>query len=91
MSAETDEVLSSLTGGNKATVRVIIGSGLVAFLVGAIFWAGATYDQVVQIQSRLQKIETQLTRIGDINSIEQRGTDNERRIERLEEENRHRP
>lgn len=59
-----------------------IGSSV---MMGAIFWAGATYNRVAAIEVRLGNMETQLARIGDIAALSERTTETQKRLEKLED------
>ncbi len=73
------------TEWKEAPVRIAIGSGAAVFLMGAIFWAGATYNRVEGIETRLANIETQLSKLGDVQTTAAKAAENSRRIEQLDE------
>lgn len=66
-------------------VKVVITSVVVVFLISAVFWAGATYQRVGNIETKLGEISGVLSRIGDVQSIVEKLNDNQKRLEKLEE------
>jgi len=67
-------------------VRVAIGSGVAVFLMGAVFWAGATYNRVQGIELQLNQIQAQISKLGDFQAIEERTIEQGRRIDSLEQQ-----
>ncbi len=71
-------------------VKVLIGSIGTSFLLGMVFWAGATYNRILAIENHLTSIDSAVAKIGDIQTLQVRQDENARRIQRLEDENRKR-
>lgn len=67
-------------------VRVAIGSGVAVFLIAAVFWAGATYNRVQGIETQLGAIQAQISKFGDFQATEQRVNDQQRRLDKLEDQ-----
>jgi len=68
------------------SVKVAIGGGVAVFLIGAVFWAGATYNRVQGIESQLSQIQAQISKLGDFQAIEERVAEHQRRIDKLEDQ-----
>jgi hypothetical protein len=66
-------------------MRIALGSGMVIFLVGMVFWAGATYNRIQGIESHLLSIDAAVSKIGDIQAIQERTNETQRRLDKLEE------
>lgn len=66
--------------------HVAIGSGVAIFLIGAIFWAGATYNRVQGIEAQLSAIQSQISKLGDMQAVVVRQEDDQRRLDKLEEQ-----
>lgn len=64
--------------------RWLFGSLGSAFIVGVIFWAGATYNRISGIETRLVNIETALVKLGNIAALEVRVEEHDRRLNRLD-------
>ncbi len=80
---------SNGNGGSQTSIKVLvalIGSGILALLIGAIFWMGSTYTRIQGIELHLSSIDTVVSKMGDIQVIEQRIADHERRLGNLEGE-----
>ena len=71
-------------------VKVLIGSIGTSFLLGMVFWAGATYNRILAIETHLTSIDAAVAKIGDINTIQVKTDEMERRMLRLEDETRKR-
>ncbi len=69
-------------------VKVLIGSIGTSFLLGMVFWAGATYNRILAIETHLTSIDQAVAKIGDINTLQVKQSENERRIEYLENNSR---
>ena len=70
------------------TLEAILGSGLFIFLLGSVFWAGATYNRISKIESDVVDLKDQIAKflssISDFAGIRERVDGHEKRIERLE-------
>jgi len=67
-------------------MRIAIGSGMAVFLMGAIFWAGATYNRIQGIESHLLSIDAAISKIGNIQTIDERTSETQRRLDKLEDQ-----
>lgn len=67
-------------------VKVALGSGGAVFLIAAIFWAGATYNRVQGIENQLGQIQSQLTKFGDLQGLQERSLEHQRRLDRIEDQ-----
>jgi len=67
-------------------VKVALGSGVAVFLIGAIFWAGATYNRVQGIEIQLNQIQAQISKLGDFQAVEERSLEQGRRLDKLEDQ-----
>ena len=67
-------------------VKVAIGAGTAVFLIGAIFWAGATYNRVQGIEVQLNAIQAQISKLGDFQAMEERSLEQGRRLDKLEDQ-----
>lgn len=69
--------------------NLIIGSTFAIFLIGAIFWAGATYQRVSSIEGHLGSIDSQLSVISnnqsEVSGLRDRVVENQKRLEKLED------
>ncbi len=54
------------SGGLDVTWKMTVGGGVAVFLVGATFWAGATYNRIDGMESELHVISTQMSQLGDL-------------------------
>lgn len=73
---------------NPATsnpARVFIGSSATIFVIGAIFWAGATYQRISNIETHLNNIDTAVIKMGDLGALQQSMSDTQRRLDKLED------
>ncbi len=50
----------------EMTWKVTVGGGVLIFLIGATFWAGAAYNRIDGIENQLREINTRMGTIGDI-------------------------
>lgn len=66
--------------------RIAVGSGLIVFLVGAIFWAGATYNRMGNMEVALGEIKVALVALNKVPLLEMRITTLESEIKQLEED-----
>ena len=66
-------------------VRVAIGGGVAVFLIGSVFWAGATYNRVQGIEAQLNNIQAQISKWGDFQALEERTQEQGRRLDKIEE------
>lgn len=76
-------------GGSSTSMKVLIaliGSGILALLIGVIFWMGSTYNRIQGIELHLSSIDTVVSKMGDIQLLDQRVADHERRLGNLEGE-----
>lgn len=78
------------TNGLGHGVKVLLGSIGSSFLIGMIFWAGATYNRIQAIETHLTSIDSAVAKIGDIQSLAERTADTQRRLEKLEDAERKR-
>lgn len=69
-------------------MKVLIGSIGTSFLLGMVFWAGATYNRILAIETHLTSIDQAVAKIGDINTLQVKQDENERRIQYLENNSR---
>ena len=67
-------------------VKIALGSGAAVFLIGAIFWAGATYNRVEGIEVQLNQIQAQISKLGDFQAIQERSLEQGRRLDKLEDQ-----
>lgn len=67
-------------------MRFLIGSVGSAFMIGAIFWAGATYNRVDAIEGRLANIEMSIAKVGNIQLIDERTVETQKRLDKLEDQ-----
>lgn len=73
--------------GNGIGLKILIaliGSGVVGLIGGAIFWLGATYSRIQGIETHLASIDIVVSKMGDVQTLEERVADMQRRLERLE-------
>lgn len=68
------------------SLKVIIGSVGTSFLLGMVFWAGATYNRILAIEAHLTSIDAAVAKIGDIQTLQVKQDEIERRIQRTEDE-----
>lgn len=68
------------------TLKIAVGSGVLVFLVGATFWAGATYNRIDGIEKSVQELSLRIAKVGDIAIMQVRIDMQEQRIQRLESE-----
>lgn len=59
--------------------------GFVVWCVITIFWVGVSYDRVLNMDTRLQKIDTKMEILGEISTLRARQQDVMRRLDLLEE------
>lgn len=59
---------------------------IMAWLAGAIFWAGSSYNKFQSMDVHLQQIDSKLSVTEDVKMIRQREEDLFRRVEVLEEQ-----
>lgn len=64
--------------------------GAVFWLMGALLWAGATYEKFQSMDKHLSQIDEKLSILDDVRMIRQREDDVIRRIEIIEQENQRR-
>jgi hypothetical protein len=64
--------------------RWLFGSLGSAFIVGVIFWAGATYNRISGIEGRLVSIESALLKLSNLSAIEVRVEEHQRRLDSLD-------
>ena len=57
-----------------------------SFMVGAIFWAGSTYNRVSGIESSLQEIRSQLPALGKVAVLDAEQVRMQRQIDYLQEQ-----
>ena len=67
-------------------MKFLMGSIGSAFMIGAIFWAGATYNRVDAIEGRLASIEASISKIGNVQLIDERTVQTQTRLDNLEEQ-----
>ena len=69
-------------------LRVAISTIGAAFCMGAIFWAGATYNRIDSMDKHMGNVDASialvLNKLGDLQTVQMRVEENEKRIERLE-------
>lgn len=53
-------------------VKLAVGGGLIVFLIGAIFWAGATYNRMGNIESAVGEIKVSLHELNQVPLLEMR-------------------
>ena len=70
-------------GGNGT--KAVLSGAVSIFLLGAVFWAGATYNRVQAIETHLISIDTAISKIGNIQAIDERTQNIERRLDRMED------
>lgn len=63
-------------------IKLSIGAGAAIFLIGTIFWAGATYQRIGSIESRLASINESIEKLALVTSAT---TDHGRRLDKIEE------
>lgn len=66
------------------SLKIALGSGAAIFVISAVFWAGATYNRIQGIESHLLNIDSAVSKIGDIQTIQERTNETQRRLEKLE-------
>ena len=67
-------------------MKFLMGSIGSAFMIGAIFWAGATYNRVDAIEGRLANIEMSIAKVGNIQLIDERTVETQKRLDKLEDQ-----
>ena len=70
-------------------MRVLLGSVGSTFVIAAIFWAGATYNRIQAIETHLGSIDAAVAKIGDLQTVEERTADIQRRLDKLEDPRTH--
>lgn len=69
-------------------LKILVGA-LIVLIVGAIFWAGEAYQRFSGMETHLISIDSQITRIGDvqaeIRSFRELRMEDQRRLDKLEE------
>ena len=68
------------------SLKVIIGSVGTSFLLGMVFWAGATYNRILAIEAHMASIDSAVAKIGDIQTLQVKQDEMERRLLRTEDE-----
>jgi len=63
--------------------KITIGGGVLVFLVGATFWAGAAYNRLDSIESQLREMHTQMGQIGEVPILKIRVETLELEVKRL--------
>lgn len=53
-------------------VKLAVGGGLIVFLIGAIFWAGATYNRMGNIETAVGEIKVSLQALNQVPILEMR-------------------
>ena len=71
--------------GGVVGMRIAIGSGMAVFLMGAIFWMGATYNRIQAIETHLLSIDAAVSKIGDLQTVEEKTNETQRRLDKLED------
>jgi hypothetical protein len=66
-------------------VKAVISGSVSIFVISAVFWAGATYNRIQGIEAHLGSIDAAVAKIGDLQTIEERQLELQRRIDRLEQ------
>ena len=66
-------------------MKIAIGSGMAIFLISGVFWAGATYNRIQGIEAHLLNIDSAVSKIGDLQTIQERTNETQRRLEKLED------
>lgn len=70
--------------------KLVIGSGIIIFLSSAIFWAGATYQQVRSIEVHIISMDVQIARIAEnqeeVTALKDELAQYQRRTEKLEDQ-----
>lgn len=54
------------------TQRIVIAGLGSSFLVGVIFWAGATYSRITSMEEHINSIDSKLSTLGDVTSYARR-------------------
>lgn len=71
-------------------LKVAIGSGVLIFLTGSVFWAGAAYQRITSIESHLINIDSQMATFAEtqsnINNLREQLKESQHRVERLEDQ-----
>lgn len=74
--------------GNQTSVKILIaliGSGVMVMVIGCIFWMGSTYTRIQGIETHLASIDIVVSKMGDLQILEERSIGHEKRIEKLED------
>jgi hypothetical protein len=70
------------------TTETLVGSGLFIFLLGAVFWGGATFNRIGKIEADVQEMKNQistfLSAVAEYAGIKERVDGHEKRLDRLE-------
>lgn len=87
---EIDHVAKAARLEEKNTwLKILVGALIVVF-VGGIFWAGAAYQRFSGMETHLISIDSQMTKIGDVQaelrSFRELRQEDQRRLEKLEEQ-----
>ena len=64
--------------------RAVISGAASIFVISAVFWAGATYNRIQGIEVHLGSIDSAVAKMGDLQTIQERVVDIQRRLDRLE-------
>lgn len=71
------------------TLKIIVSTGLSAFLIGAIFWAGAIYNRFDSMEKHVSSIDMQITALSglpsDLHYTNERQAELQKRVDKLEE------
>lgn len=66
--------------------RWLFGSLGSAFIVGVIFWAGATYNRISGIEGRLVSIESAILKLSNLGALEVKVEEHQRRLDAMDQQ-----
>ncbi len=82
MADETPDIHQRLADVSRRSLAIVWT--IVVWLIGAIFWAGTSYERFQSMDKHLENIDLKLDKLNQIDIVRQRQDDNMRRIEVLE-------
>ena len=68
------------------SVKLAISSGILIFAIGAIFWAGATYNQIGDIEKQLTVVDMKLGTLQTVPVLQRDVDEHERRLQKVEDQ-----
>jgi hypothetical protein len=69
----------------RTGTKAVVSGAVSIFILGAVFWAGATYNRVQGIETHLINIDVTMAKLGDLQTLEERTADMQRRLDKLED------